>query len=216
MAIKGCDISRYQGRIAFDKVRKDGIEFAIQKCTQGVDYIDPTYQTNKNGARNNGVLFGSYHFANGGDPIKEAQWFVKCVGDIREGELLALDWEINHANPITWCKKFLDEVSRLVGFKPLLYTNSARLYAHDWSPIINSNYGLWVANYGLNICTTLGREPKIGGWQFYALWQYCSRGSVDGIAGNVDMNYTKMDISTLKKYGKTEVACTKCCPKHCN
>ena len=42
----------------------------------------------------------------------------------------------------------------------------------------------------------------------YGIWQYTSKGSVDGISGNVDMDYAFYDYSELIK-GKTEPATAK-------
>jgi len=197
----GIDISRYQGKIDWSKVRAD---FVIQKCSQGTSYKDPTYEENKKGCRERGILFGSYHFANGDDAAKEAEYFVKTVGLMQEGELLVLDWEIDRPNYDIWCRTFLDRCFELTGVRPLLYTNEARAKM-NWSAVVGGNYGLWVARYFLNT----GYKPPLvkpssGQWPFWAIWQYTSRGRVKGITGNVDMNYSSMSLDTLKKYGYTE------------
>jgi lysozyme len=177
------------------------IDFVIQKCTEGTTYKDPTYEKNKAGARSVGMLFSSYHFARGTDAIKEARYFVEKVRDIQQGELLALDWEISHPATVNWCLQWLKEVERLVGFKPLIYLNSSTANRLDWSPVIKNNTGLWIANYGVNDGKR-HENPPIGKWSFFAIHQYTSRGKIDGIVGNVDLNYCKMSSSTLKKYGK--------------
>ena len=201
----GADLSHFQGKIDWNKLKSTNIKFVIQKCTQGVNFIDQTYKTNKVGARKVGILFSSYHFAQGLNAIKEADWFLKNVGDIQEGEFLVLDWEINHLDPANWCREFLDRVFEKTGIRPILYTNEARVKAIDWTPVVNGNFGLWVARYYLNT----GYKPPLvspfsGKWPSWAIWQYTSRGKVSGISGNVDMNYTSMSIDTLKKYGKQE------------
>ena len=196
MSLKGIDVSHWQGGISWDKT---GVDFAIIKCTQGDSMIDPMFSRNKTGARRAGILCGYYHFAQHNDPIQEADWFVKNVGDIQTGELLALDAETGQ-DP-SWCKKFLDRVASKVGFKPLIYCPAGN--GMDWSPVISGNYGLWIARYGLNLGYMLTSwPPKIGKWPFYAIWQYTSKGRVPGIVGNVDLDYFKYDKQTLMKYGK--------------
>lgn len=197
----GLDISRYQKDVDFKKLK---VGFVIAKATQGTSWVDPYYYKNQKGCRDNGILFGSYHFADGGDAKKEADWFVKNVGLMQEGEILVLDWEINQSNYDVWCRIFLDRCFELTGVRPLLYTNEARAKM-NWSVVVEGNYGLWVARYYLNT----GYKPPLvspssGQWPFWAIWQYTSRGKVDGITGYVDMNYTKMNLETLKKYGYTE------------
>ena len=199
----GLDASHYQNGINWQKVKAAGYQFAFAKCTEGVGFIDKMYQQNKVNARKAGVLFGSYHFTNHNDPIKEAQFFVKSVGDIQQGELLALDSETGQSPQ--WCLLFLQEVERLVGFKPLLYINASTVKRYDWAPVVKENFGLWVAKYAsssIYVPYWLQIAPSAGKWPFWAIWQYSSRGKVNGIVGNVDTNYTKMSIQTLKKYGK--------------
>jgi len=199
--MKGIDTSRYQTNPDWKKVKKSGIEFVLTKATQGVNWIDPTYKNKKQGIREAGLLLGSYHFASAGDPKREADWFVKNVGEIQEGELIALDWETPYPDPSSWCRKFLDRVKERTGIKPLLYTNEARVKVYDWSLVVAGDYGLWVAKYGTNT-GQMQTSPSSGQWKFWAIWQYTSRGKVDGIIGNVDLDYTTMDINSLKKYGK--------------
>ncbi len=201
--MKIIDISHWQGAIDFAKVKKDGYEAVIMKCTQGTAVFDNTFAKNKIAARKAGLLCGFYHFANGGDAIKEADWFMKSVGDLQEGELLVLDFEIDIAKPAQWCKAWLDRVSEKAGFKPLLYSNEARIVAIDFKIVSDADYGLWIAKYGDNDDKAEANEiPNTDEWKFYAIWQFSSKGKVDGIAGNVDLDTTDMDLKTLKKYGK--------------
>lgn len=202
--MKGVDISHWQGSIDWKKVN-DEAKYAIIKCSEGVGYVDPTFTKNKAGARDADLVVGFYHFARGNDAVKEADFFLKSVGDIREGEFLVLDWEIQHSNPVSWCKTFLDRVTEKVGFKPMIYINSATAKAFNWKPVIDASYGLWIAAYGPNNGQMNG-DPAIGGWPFAAIWQYTSRGRISGISGNVDLNWAYMNIETLKKYGKPKEA----------
>ena len=211
--MRGIDVSHYQGNVSWSRVKNAGMEFAVIKATQGVNLTDSCLATNRAGARATGLLCGFYHFANGGDPAAEADYFLSKVGDLKQGEFLVLDFEINHANPVNWCRVFLDRVKTKTGIKPMLYTNEARVKQYNWMPLVSGDYGLWVAKYGKND-GSLGEQPETGAWAAYALWQFTSRGKVDGIVGNVDVNTSKMTVETLKKYGKA-IVCTHCCPLHC-
>lgn len=193
----GIDISHWN-KTNWSKVKTD---FAICKCTESTTYKDPTYETNKAECRKKGILFGSYHFARGGNASKEAEWFMHNVGVIEKGELLVLDWEVSHPATVNWCLQWLREVESMAGFKPILYINSSTAKALDWTPVIKNNTGLWIANYGVNDGTRHD-NPPIGKWPFFAIHQYTSKGKADGIVGNVDLDYCKMSIDTLRKYGK--------------
>lgn len=214
---KGIDTSHWQGdkgKIDWGKVRSSGIEFAILKASQGIAFPDKWFQRDREGARKAGILVGCYHFADGIDAVKEADYFLSVVGEMNQYEFLALDWEVEHANPSAWCKKFLDHVFKKTKIRPLLYTNEARVKKIDWSRIAK-DYGLWVAKYPWFDVGIKGMKPTSGQWDFYAIWQYSSKGKVNGIVGNVDMDEFNGSIDALKKYGEKESSCTHLCPVHC-
>jgi len=201
--MKGIDISHWQGVIDWSKVKTN---FAFMKVTESTGFLDDKFKRNQEEARKNGILCGYYHFARGGDYKKEADWFLQNVGEIKKGELIALDYEIyTLADPADWCEKWLSYVESKVGFKPMLYTYHALLNKYDWRKVSDANFGLWAARYGRQEQEpNFDYQPATGSWNFYAIWQYTSKGSVSGISGNVDLNYTSMDIDTLKKYGAKE------------
>ncbi|MCX6822313.1 MAG: glycoside hydrolase family 25 protein [Candidatus Aenigmarchaeota archaeon] len=215
--MKLLDISHYQnqaGKIDWNKVSKTEYKACFVKCTEGIGWKDTFYQTNKEEVRKAGLLFGAYHFARMNDPVKEAKYFCDNVGDLQAGEIVILDFEVN--GTVDWCFKWLKEVERILGFKPMLYTNEARVKGMDWKTVVANNTGLWVAKYAsqaIYVPDYLQRSPVSGQWPFWAIWQYSSRASVSGIVGNVDVNVTKMSIETLKKYGK-KVECLHC-KVHC-
>lgn len=215
--MKGIDISHWQGNIDWKKVKKAGFEFAFCKCTQGLKYKDPTYEKNKKEAREAGLLFGAYHFADVNSAELEAENFLKNVGDLKEGEIVILDYESNVIkDPAPWCLRWLNTVEGKLGFKPMLYTYDSLLKKYDWTVVTANNFGLWAARYGFQQQEPNNLfKPSTGSWSFYAIWQYCSKGKVDGIVGNVDLNTSSMDLVTLKKYGKKADQCKKCCPVHC-
>lgn len=208
--MKGIDISHWQGDIDWKKVAKDKqkIKFAFIKATESTGFLDDKLDKNRKMAREAGLLCGFYHFARGGDYKKEADWFLKNVGDLKDGELLALDYEIyDLADPADWCRKWLDYVESRVGFKPLLYTYHAHLLKYDWKKVSDDNFGLWAARYGQYENEPNEKyAPAIGSWNFFAIWQFTSKGRVDGISGDVDLNWTGMDLETLKSYGSKEVS----------
>ena len=78
--LPGIDVSHWQGSIDWTAVASSGVRFAIAKSTDGREYVDATYLTNKAGAEANGIVFGAYHFArpdaSADDAIAEADHFV--------------------------------------------------------------------------------------------------------------------------------------------
>ena len=175
---EGIDVSHHN-IIDWKKVNTD---FVIMKATQGVLFVDSELKTNREGSKN--IQQGFYHFADGGDWKKEAKHFLETIGKVKN-EWLVLDWEIDHESPVEWCSGFLSYVEKKTGIRPFLYTNEARVLRYNWEPC--TKYPLWIAKYGTNNGLKQ-KEPNTGAWDNYKIWQYTSRGKIDGIAGFVDLN----------------------------
>jgi lysozyme len=65
------DISHHDGNVNLAKAKEDGILGVIQKATQGQTFKDPTYQRNRQKAKDAGLLWGAYHFGTGSDGLKQ-------------------------------------------------------------------------------------------------------------------------------------------------
>jgi GH25 family lysozyme M1 (1,4-beta-N-acetylmuramidase) len=164
----GVDLSHWN-KVNWSKLKTD---FVIYKCTQGTSYLDPTYKTARDSWKG---IFGSYHFATGTDPIKEANWYLKNSNE----NFCVLDWEIDHADPVKWCSAFINHL-RGKGKHVWFYTNDARAVKYPWP----KDWTFWIARYGINDGTP-NKKPAFKGW---SAWQYTSRGTCPGVTGNVDLN----------------------------
>ncbi len=144
--LTGKDISHWQGSWV-----DTGEEFVIIKMSGGDAglYTDPQATNNYNSAIRAGKVVGGYHFAGGGDPVAEADYFVRAMAPVAENDLYCLDWEISHSDPVGWCLSFVNEVHSKVGVWPLLYINLSTLNTYDWSPVLN-NCGLWLADWSVS------------------------------------------------------------------
>lgn len=203
MIILGNDLAKYQGDVNFD-VYKNNSNFVIIKATEGNGYIDPKFKRNQSEARRVGLPLGYYHFARpdlGNSPEVEADFYLKTLGEVRDGEILTLDYECpNQVQAhVEWCKKFMERVAlKLNGLKCLIYLNQAQLKTFDWSSIVNDGYGLWVA------CYTYDPNKNNffkGQWKTVAMQQWTNKQTVPGIPTPADGNVFFGDLTTLKKYG---------------
>jgi GH25 family lysozyme M1 (1,4-beta-N-acetylmuramidase) len=196
--IKGIDISKWQGKIDYSKVKKS-TNFVIIKATEGFGYTDPKFKANQKGFRSVKMPLGYYHYARpdlGNSPEKEADWFIKTIGKLEKGEVLALDYEVSYKDPVNWCKGFLDRVKEKTGVKPLLYINLSTNNKYNWSKVVKGDYGLWLALWD----GSLTKRPKTD-WKFIAMKQYGADTKVSGISGDVDGDVFFGDVKTFKKYG---------------
>lgn len=198
----GNDISKWQGDINFD-VFEDNANFVIVKVSEGIGFTDPKFKRNQSEARRVGLLLGYYHFARpdlGNSPEKEADYFLSVVGEAKENELYALDYECadQKQSDVDWCKKFLDRIQSKIGVKPFIYLNQSQVKKFDWQNVINGSYALWIAAYT--------KDPNkndfvLGKFPSAAMQQWTNEQKVPGISGNVDGNVFFGSLATLKKYG---------------
>ena len=196
--LPGIDVSHWQETIDWKKVAGTGKRFAFLKATDGHDYLDPTFATNRAGARTNGLVVGAYHFArpdpSQGDAVEEARWFVSQA-DPKPGNLLpVLDLEtskgLDQQGITFWARRWVAEVRRLTGVTPLMYTSpygwasrtgDSRALARDGVP-------LWVAHWGVESPLLPAGDWDGNGWR---VWQHTSDGHVAGIAGRVDLDVVR-------------------------
>lgn len=203
--LKGIDISKWQNKIDLSKIETD---FIICKATEGVGYTDKTCDGFYQKAKSLGKKIGVYHFARpdlGNSAIDEADYFLKETKGYHKEAILILDWEPqgNSIKKVSWAKEWLDRVYAKTGVKPLIYMSASVMCSYDWSSVATADYGLWVANYYTNDGQAheecFNRYP-VKYWEFYALWQYTSKGRLNGFSDNLDMNVFTGDGKAWDRY----------------
>ncbi len=195
--LEGIDISHWQNTINWASVAKAGKKFAFMKASEDVDYVDPTYQSNRAQAKANGIVVGAYHFAQPstvvGNGAAQADHFIDTAQP-QAGEMLpVLDLErtngLTDPQMITWVREFLQRVQDRLGVRAIIYCspNFWKTYMSDTTWFSQNGYQvLWIAHW------TTATTPSVpaGGWSGsgWTFWQYTSSGSVAGITGRVDLD----------------------------
>lgn len=146
--IPAMDCSQYQGNIDWRSHHEQIVMIKIGGGDAGL-YFDSKATQNYYGAKTAGKAVGGYWFAGGGNPVVEADYFVKGMSPLSENDVLALDFEIRLPNPVQWCEKFVNEVHAKTGVWPLLYVNASTFSTYDWSPVTKT-CGLWIADYAVS------------------------------------------------------------------
>ncbi len=201
MAVKGIDVSHWQGTIDWSKVKAAGIEFAIIKAG-GSDagfYTDSKWEENYKGAKAAGIPVGAYYFV-GKDCVSaaagkaDAERFIQILKGKQLEYPVYMDNEAQPASAkagITEATIAFCETMEAAGFFAGVYgsTNSGFKERMDDSKL--GEYTHWVAQY-TDKCTYAGN---------YGIWQYTSKGSVSGISGNVDLDLAYQDFPTVIKNG---------------
>ena len=199
MIRKGIDVSVWQGDIDFYKVKKSGIDFVIIRAGYGNGNKDKWFEENYRKAKAAGLDAGAYWYsyaASVSDAFDEALSAAKVLKgktfeypiyfDIEEQKQISKGQDFCSSLISTFCSK-METLGYFAGF----YT-SLSAAMHAVSPAVRKRYAFWIAQWN-DRCTYDGT---------YGLWQYSSKGSVEGISGRVDMDYAYIDYpSIIKKSG---------------
>ncbi len=201
VSIKGIDVSKYNGNIDWEKVAADGVKFAYIRCgIRGYDsgkiVVDENFEKNVEGAKAAGIAVGTYFFSqavNVEEAEEEAATVLSLLQDKQIDCPIALDVEKVEGASSTPRTSSLtaDEYSDIAlrfcekikegGYTPMIYGNiKTFLMLLDMQKL--EGVQKWFAGYisDDNITPYFPYEFRI--------WQYASKGKVDGIEGNVDMN----------------------------
>jgi lysozyme len=187
--LKVLDISHYNTVSKFEDIYAFGIRGIVHKSSQGTGYVDPTYASRRNAVIEGGLLWGAYHFADGSDPVKQAEHFLSAAKP-DEHTLLSLDFEPNGKSTMTLpqARTFLQTIERETGRKAVLYSgNLIKETLGDRPDEYFGAHRLWLAHY-----SDTPKWPKA--WAKPWLQQFSGDGindhgiKVPGVSGLVDLN----------------------------
>jgi GH25 family lysozyme M1 (1,4-beta-N-acetylmuramidase) len=196
--MNGIDISAWQGDARID-LGKIAYDFCIVKATEGTDYKNRYFTAHCDKVLNRKKLLGVYHYANGGDPQKEADYFLAYVKKYIGKAVLVLDWEAKNNNlfgvkDLEWCLQWCSYVQKKTGIKPLIYIQKSAMDA-----VKKSGYGLWIAQYPDDVETGYQEHPWNEGKYNCLIRQYTSVGKLSGYNGNLDLNKAYISAASWRK-----------------
>lgn len=192
----GVDVSKYQGKIDWQRVKESGIDFAIVRIgyrgygSAGNLKADDYYARNIEEARKTGIDVGVYFFSqaiNEEEAAEEADFVIGLLEGyelqlpvVYDPELIRDDeartdevtGEQFTANTIAFCERI-----KAAGYQPMIYSNmvwESELF--DLKQL--QDYPIWYADY----------EPIPQTPYNFVMWQYTEKGTVEGINGIVDRN----------------------------
>lgn len=199
---KGIDVSSHQGKIDWNKVKAAGIQFAILRAGYGksISQKDSCFEANYSGAKAAGIPVGVYWYSYAKTPeearleadvfldvIRNKQFEYPVYYDVEEPTVLALGKDKVSAI----IRAFLEEVESS-GYWVGLYMSASPLKTLVEDTIKN-RYSVWVAHIDVD-------SPAYSG--NYGIWQYSWKGKVDGITGDVDLDYCYVDYpAKIKEKG---------------
>ncbi len=186
--IKGIDVSVFQGTIDWAKVKADGVVYAFIRVSDGLNTPDTKFAANWANSRAAGVIHGAYQFLEPAqDPIAQADMLLAKIGTLKPDDLPpTLDVEVNDGLSATAVaasvKKWIAHVKAKTGRDPIVYTGF-----YFWRDSVGGANvlpsPLFHAQYTTAACPNIAAP-----WTTWKWWQYTSSGSINGIAGNVDVD----------------------------
>ena len=187
---RGIDVSRWQGNIDWTAVAADDVNF-VMLGTRSKGAVDPYFHTNVKGASAAGLKVGAYIYSLATTPDmarEEADFVLDLVKDYPISFPIAFDAEDSAtlgSLPPTQVSEiinaFCDRIEE-AGYYPIVYANDNWL--SNKIDLSKMKRDVWVARY----------EAK----HKYAdpiMWQVTSTGAIQGINGNVDIDFLYKDLT---------------------
>ena len=193
----GIDVSKWQGKVDFNKVKNAGIEFVIMRMGSWRDQydeiaMDPKFEEYYSQAKDAGLKIGVYIYnvsKSESDGIKTAKWIIDNLNGRNLDFPVAYDWEdwsnfmSYQVSMHTLSMSYLafEKTLKDSGYDAMLY--SSKYYLENvWMHLENSK--VWLAHY----------TNKTDYQGNYMMWQMTSLAKIDGITENtvdIDILYLK-------------------------
>jgi GH25 family lysozyme M1 (1,4-beta-N-acetylmuramidase) len=187
----GIDVSKYDGSISWNKVKKDGVEFALIRVgargySSGSIILDENFQANLKGCIANKIDVGAYFFSQAittNEAVEEANYCVAALGGTKIKYPVIFDSEsimndsyrtenLSSEEMTNIFKAFADTV-KMYGYTPMVGATKEQLAKHfDLQSM--TGYDVWLLDEG----------EKTEYPYRYCIRQYASDGKVEGISSN--------------------------------
>ena len=209
------DVSRWQGRIDWDKVKASGkVDGALlktvstnRKLSKRKDglYIDPTFERNYSECKRLGIPVGVYYYTYATDKqMADAELaLLKTALTGKTFELpISVDVEDNKIKKLSTqaltdlAAYALATVERW-GFYALLYVglNFAQTELYMGGAALRK-YDVWLARYPRDKSKTKPEDKPKTDFAF-GMWQYTSSGKIPGIAKGADLSVAYKDYAAI-------------------
>lgn len=201
---KGIDVSKWQGKIDWLRVKKVGVDFAMVRLGYGSANgdkcrTDSYYAANMDGARRAGVHTGVYFYSYALSAVaaaREAEFVLKELAPFQKQLSYPVAYDVEDESQKELDRDVLTEMVNVfcsavekAGYVGAFYCGL------DWcrnrlNMDALQDYDLWLAQWGEEASREFG----------HSIWQYTDSGTVDGISGKVDLNVTHKDYVGMKEF----------------
>lgn len=200
----GPEISKDQGYVDFNKVKKSGAGFVMLRAgargyQTGQITIDEYFVDNLKRATDAGLFVGVYFLSqaiNEEEALEEATAVLDALGEYRPAYPIAYVMQYakgDHARVEELTKQKKTDIARVFlgtvqekGFIPLLYGTKSWLIKNVDLTVLVNDFDTWLSQ----------PEKDMPDYPYrFTMWRYATDGSVDGVAGPVNMDICFVDYS---------------------
>lgn len=197
---KVIDVSRYQGRIDWEKVKQSGVQAAMLKTVStsknfGGLYIDPTFEENYAACKQLKIPVGVYYYTYA-QTREQADKELALLHQALQGKSfempIAIDVEDSSLNVLG--KQSLTDLVIYAAQTIESWRGYAMVYTYVYYAQTQLDmgrlraYDFWIAAYGKT-------RPALA----HGMWQYTNSGTVNGIAGKVDLSRSYRDYPQIMR-----------------
>jgi lysozyme len=185
--IQGIDISHYQGKINWQQLKQENLDFVIIKATEGNDFVDHKFTENADSAIAHGYKVGAYHFYRlCRDGKKQAQHFINTTQQFALAIPPTVDLEFGgnckgnqtKSQILRQIGEYLDTLESVYGTPPIIYA-TAEFYNEYIAGHFQRN-PIWIRD--------IFRKPELKDKRDWKIWQFANRGRLKGISTYIDIN----------------------------
>lgn len=201
MNARGLDVSKWNGVIDFNRVKEQGFEFVIIRAGYGkaTSQVDPYFETNYRNAKRAGLKVGAYWYSYTTTIAGAKNEALACI-EVLKGKLFELPiyYDVEEKSQIAEGPEFLGSIIDLFcqtmeahKYFAGVYMSAAYLKLVPMKILVK--YAVWVAQWN-DKCT----------WELtrWGIWQFTSKGKIEGIQGDVDLNKMVIDYPSIIKNAK--------------
>lgn len=208
------DVSRWQGRINWGKVKASGLVSGVMlralgnsaKDAPSKPYIDPYFTRNYAECKRLGIPCGVYYYCKAVNTA-EADAELALLRKVLTGKTVqlpvAVDIEDSYVQAPLDKQTLTDIAAHALGtverwgFYALLYVglNFAQTELYMGGAALRK-YDVWLARYPRDKSKTKPEDKPKTDFSF-GMWQYTSTASVPGVSGNVDLSHAYKDYAKI-------------------
>ena len=193
----GIDVSEHQGIIDWDRVKTSGkVDFVILRAGYGKEssQVDKQFERNYSECKQLNISVGAYWYTYATTAVEakqEASVFFRTLAGKSFEYPVAFDIEEKSSliRASELCEAFCSELEK-AGYGIAVYSFK-NAFENNITSEITNKYETFLSHVSVEQTDYSGD---------YGLWQYSWTGRIDGISGDVDLDYAYTDYPTIIKF----------------